>query len=82
VVLVKYAPDSDLRFREGRFSLIPYIELPAPRKIIRKICIGPTAHKQLAKRALETFLENCYGFPPMLVGELEISFSGTPYRPW
>ena len=82
VVLLTYAPDSDLRFREGRFSLIPYIELPAPRKTIRKICIGPTAHKELAKRALETFLDKCYGVPTTLIGELEITFSGTPYRPW
>lgn len=82
VVLLDYAPDANLQFREGRFSLIPYIELPAPRKSIQKICIGPTGHKQLARRALETFLDNCYGIPATTLGDLKITFSSTPFRPW
>lgn len=81
VILLEYAPDNDLKFREGHFSLIPYIELQAPRKHIKKICIGPTANKELAKRALETFWEKCFGMPSF-IGYLVIEFSKTPYRPW
>lgn len=82
VVILPYAADGDLLFREGRFSLIPYIELPASRKTIKKICIGPTAHKELTKRALETFLEKCFEFPVTTFSDLEITFASTPYRPW
>ena len=81
VILLEYAPDNDIKFREGRFSLIPYIELPAPRSAIKKLCIGPTAQKLLAKRALEAFLEKSYGIP-VFVGDVEIEFSKTPYRSW
>lgn len=82
VVILPFATDEDLQFREGRFSLIPYIKLSAPRKTIKKICIGPTVHKELAKRALETFLEKSFGFPVTTFDDLEITFSSTPYRPW
>jgi hypothetical protein len=78
IVILNYAADSDLKFREGRFSLIPYIELPISRGSINKICIGPTLNKELSKRALETFLEKTYGSPHKYP---EVIYSGTPYRP-
>jgi len=81
VILLEYATDNDLKFREGRFSLIPYIELPAPKRTIKKILIGPTAQKQLAKRALEAFLEKSLGVPAF-IGRVNVEFSKTPYRPW
>jgi hypothetical protein len=81
VVILDNAPDNDLKFRQGHFSIIPYIELPASRKNIKKICIGPTSSKELSKRALEMFLEKTYGIPSFF-GDLEVEFSKTPYRPW
>lgn len=82
VVFSENVPDGDHKFREGRFSIIPYIELPAPRGLIKKIVIGPNSNKHLSKRALEMFLEKTFGFPPSLFGDLEVEFSKTPYRPW
>jgi len=81
VVILDYAPDHDLKFREGKFSIIPYLELTAPRKCIDTICIGPTSNKTLSRRALETFLDTKFGLP-VIFGDLEILYSKTPYRPW
>jgi hypothetical protein len=80
VIVLEYAPDNDLKFREGPFSLIPYIELPVPRSFITKFCIGPTSNRSLAKRALETFFETQYGYPTF-VTDFNIEFSETSYRP-
>ncbi len=82
VVFSEHVPDGDHKFREGRFSIIPYIELPAPRELIKKIVIGPTSNKNLSKRAVEMFLEKAFGFPPSLFGDLDVEFSKTPYRSW
>jgi hypothetical protein len=74
------ASDSDIQFREARASLIPYIELPAPRELIRKIVVGPNADQALAKRALEAFLEKGCNLD-VFFGSPEIDISKTPYRP-
>ena len=81
VILLEYASDNDLKFREGQFSIIPYIELPAPSSAINKIYIGPTNHQVLAERALASFLEKCFGIPSFIGGP-RIDFSKTPYRSW
>jgi len=81
VVILDYAPDNDLKFRKGKFSIIPYLELPAPRTFVEKICIGPTLNKKLSERALETFIDTNYELPVFL-SDLEITHSKTPYRPW
>jgi hypothetical protein len=79
VLTLDYPPISGLKFRNGRFSLIPYIELQVPRSCVKSVCIGPTAHKTLAQRALEMFLEMAYGGPFDVPA---VGFSKTPYRPW
>ncbi|TDR52029.1 hypothetical protein DFP85_1142 [Halomonas ventosae] len=81
VVILEYAPDNDLRFREGQFSIVPYIELPAPRSLINKIIIGPCSNKKLSKRSLEAFLEKMYGVP-IFIGGPVVELSSTPYRSW
>jgi hypothetical protein len=73
------AVDTGVKFREGRTSVIPYIELNAPRKLIRKIVVGPNADQALAKRALEAFLDKGCDLDPIFSG-LEIEVSKTPYR--
>jgi len=80
VVLLDYAPGPHLKFRAGSTSLVPYIELPSPRKTIKRICIGPTANRQLARRSLEVFLET-HGID-VFFGAIEVVYSDTPYRPW
>jgi len=81
VIVLDYAPDNDLQFREGKFSIIPYLELPSPKECIDKICIGPTSNKQLSRRSLETFLDTTFQLP-VIFSELKIMYSKTPYRPW
>ncbi len=80
VIFLKYSTNNDIKFREGRSSLVPYIQLPASRKLIQKICIGPNASKALARRALEAFLETTFAMPSF-VSDVDIEFSATPYRP-
>ena len=80
VSFLKYSIDNDIKFREGRSSLVPYIQLPASRKLIQKICIGPNPSKALARRALEAFLETTFAMPSF-VSDVDIEFSSTPYRP-
>lgn len=83
VIISDYGPDDNrLKFREGRFSVIPYVEVPASRKLIQKIFIGPTAHKAAARRSLALLLEKHIGMPFELQGGKSIEFSKTPYRPW
>lgn len=81
VVVLEYAPDNDLKFREGQFSIVPYIELPAPRKLISKIIIGPTSNKKLSARSLEMLLERKFGVPTWMGGP-DVEISNTPYRTW
>jgi hypothetical protein len=76
IVILNYAADSNLKFREGRFSLIPYIELPISRECVNRICIGPTLNKKLSERSLEIFLEKNYS-PSKHV---EVDYSVIPYR--
>ena len=77
VVMLNYAADSNLKFRWGRFSLIPYIELPVSRGCIKRICIGPTLNKKLSGRSLAIFLEKNYG----TWNEPKVDCSVIPYRP-
>ncbi len=82
VVIMGWAPSEDsLHFREGNFSIIPYLQLNTPRSLVKRIVIGPTAHKGLSKRALEAFIEKVYG-EPMFVVDVAVEFSKTPYRHW
>lgn len=82
VVVMKFNDAKNLRFREGGFALVPYIDLDAPRDCLKKICIGPALNKQLTQRSLEMFLQKIYGFPVWLHNDLAVSCSETPYRAW
>lgn len=82
VVNLDFSLNSNLKFREGQFSLVPYIELDAPRDYLKRICIGPTANKRLSKRSVEMFLEKTYGYPTSIFGDLVVVYSETPYRAW
>lgn len=82
VVNLDFSLNSSLKFREGAFALVPYIELDAPRDHLKKICIGPTGNKRLSKRSVEMFLEKTYGYSPSVFGDLDVVYSETPYRAW
>ncbi len=80
VVIRDFDSEIPLRFREGVYSLVPYIEVPAPREFVAGIRIGPNPNIKLAERGLETFLEKCYGYPAFL-RDFQIEKSKIPYRP-
>jgi hypothetical protein len=82
IVIVDAFGYKNLEFREGNFSLVPYIELEAPRSFLKKVCIGPTLNKQLTQRSLEMFLEKMYGLPVWLNTDIDVKFSEAPYRSW
>jgi hypothetical protein len=81
IVMEGYKVHENIMFREGRSSLIPYVQIPAPRSSINKIRIGPTENKELSERAMKTFLSNQFG-EPLLFNGVKIEHSKTPYRPW
>lgn len=79
VVLYEYVGASNVKFRSGRSSIVPYLELPAPRTAIKKVIIGPNRNQLLAERALEVFLENYFEMPMFIDGP-GIERSEIPYR--
>lgn len=82
VINLDSTENNNLKFREGIFSLIPYIELKASKEYLKRICIGPTFNKKLSKKSVEMFLEKTYGYPPELLGNIKVAYSETPYRSW
>ena len=81
IIILEHDPINNIQFREGRFSVVPYIELPLSKRFIKKIIIGPSQHKELSKRALDMFLENSYEIP-RLFSKVDLEISKTPYRQW
>jgi hypothetical protein len=71
---------NDLKFREGRFSLIPYMELPAPIENYQENLDRANCTETTGKRALEAFLEKSFGVP-VFVGGIDAGFSKTAYMP-
>jgi hypothetical protein len=80
VVLLNFMPDDRVKFRQGRFSIIPYIDIKIENiETIKKIIIGPTHRKDLAERGLKSFLETTLDLPYLLI-ETGIEKSEIPYR--
>lgn len=82
VIITDSEIDENLKFREGKFSLIPYIELPVTKENIKQICIGPTSNRELSRRSLEMLLEKIYGLDFVFEQTVDVAFSKTPYRSW
>lgn len=79
VVLLKDSELSRVDFRQGTFSLIPYIELNVDRDHIKEVVIGPCSNKKLSKRSLQAFLHKQYSSVPWETGPV-VRISETPYR--
>lgn len=80
VVLLDFMPDERVKFRQGRFSIIPFVEVEIEElESIDKVIIGPTHRKELAARGLRCFLETTYDLPHFLI-DTEIECSEIPYR--
>ena len=79
IIMLDYAADEDLKFREGKSSLIPYLELPLKWCNIKEVKIGPTSNKTLSMKAISLFIEKKHGDPFTMP---DITHSDTPYRPW
>jgi hypothetical protein len=87
--LVKTVPvglgsSKDVRFRQGRNGIVPYVEaqLTLTDRIFRPtaIHVGPNEDMASARIALNTFLDS-RGWGGFLGPKVEIEFSKTPYRP-
>ncbi|MFA4830044.1 MAG: DUF2971 domain-containing protein [Thermodesulfovibrionales bacterium] len=76
------------KFREGTSMVVPYVEIPLagadaapteiiePIKIIKRILVGPTPHKMLSKKSVESLLK---------INKMEgckVELSNVPYRTW
>lgn len=76
------------KFREGTSMVVPYVEIPLagadaapteiiePIKIIKRIFVGPTPHKMLSKKSVESLLK---------INKMEgckVELSNVPYRTW
>lgn len=67
------------KFRAGPMSIIPYIEVPAPKSLIKEIAIGPTRDQSLAKRGLSALIDFKFGSFSSL-NDVTINESKIPYR--
>lgn len=77
--IIAVFPDSDvpdLQFRSGRFGVVPYVEVPLPKKAIREVVIGPSLPPE-AETALTDALRVYLG--PQGAG-VEVTRSSAPYR--
>ncbi len=59
-VVKRYAP-SDIRYREGRFCLVPYRELSlvtkeTNRMMLKEVYVGPTPNPNLSMRSVSMYL--------------------------
>lgn len=76
------APSNQIKFRSGRFGLIPYTEIGLPNGVsddpgrilpVASVRIGPTAQPMLERKALEMLVGGMYP-------NLEILYSAIPLR--
>jgi hypothetical protein len=78
--------DSRWQVRPGRSMLIPYVPIALtridPYLPIRKVMVGPTPHRELARRAVELWLCPKTGSDPMTRQPVQICNSVVPYRDW
>lgn len=79
VIQLNFDASEHTKFRAGPLSIIPYIEIPAPRNFIEEICVGPTRVQQLAQRGLFALIEAKYEIPIVLTS-VTVSESSIPYR--
>lgn len=79
VVQLDFDSSEKTKFRTGPMSIIPYVEIPAPKKLIKNIRIGPTRDQKLATRGLTALVEAKFDIPIFLTS-LSIDESKIPYR--
>ncbi|NOU33858.1 MAG: DUF2971 domain-containing protein [Polyangiaceae bacterium] len=70
IQLEDLSPDDEgksvVRFRRGKFSVVPYLEVKWPREALKKIVIGPGAHWETRMAGLQRLLA-CHGLPDVRV---------------
>jgi len=79
VISMAWDIEEHAKFRAGPMSIIPYIEVPAPKSLIKEIGIGPTRDQSLARRGLAALIDFKFG-PLASFGDVNISESKIPYR--
>jgi len=78
--------DSRWRVRPGRSMLIPYVPIAltclASSLPIRRVVVGPTPHKELARWAVGLWLCPKVGSDPVTRQPVQVCNSVVPYRNW
>jgi hypothetical protein len=77
-------PQVNLKFRSGKHCLVPHLEFPiveiddgtVSEWLLQGVLVGPSAHQELAKRAIENLLE----FHHIPAGSDAVSCSAIPLR--
>jgi hypothetical protein len=78
-IVILFEDTDKVLFRPAKHCLVPYIELPIPRKHLDTIVIGPSPQRKLAERSMEAFLERCFSMPAFLAS-VRTRTSEIPYR--
>ena len=79
VIRLAWDIEEHARFRAGPMSIIPFLEVPAPKALIKEIGIGPTRDQTLARRGLAALIEFKFGTLASF-GDVKLSESKIPYR--
>jgi len=77
--------EKQVKFRAGKSIVVPYIEIPYCKFVIREVVIGPTPHPRRSEMALKVLLSaNGYATDYRKVHGpvIEIKHSQTPYSYW
>jgi len=79
--IVYSGKSAEIKYREGKSMIIPYIEFPPEdadvRLPITRIVVAPTPHPALSKLSVLSLLKS-KGYPE----EVEVEESAIPYRSW
>ena len=79
-----FSGKSSLEFREGRYMIIPFLNIPLAKKsepiiMLKSIIVGPTSHKNLSEDSVRTV--NALLRKHKIKG-CEVRVSTIPYRIW
>lgn len=80
IISLSVSEISKMKFRQGKFSVVPYLEVPALISNIRSVCIGPTINSDLCFRGLNLLIQKCTGDVLTVFSKIDLRTSGVPYR--
>lgn len=78
VIRESWVVDAPIKFRTGPMSIIPYLEIPAPKEAVKGIGVGPTRDQELANRGVDALRKTMFDVVGLL--DCEVVPSLIPYR--